>query len=371
MRSSYFGAYIIALTTLMSFPFELAAQGNTEPIVVVIHGIGGPRSDGWSHSIQKQWGVKNVREITFGYRGRNWRSGLTDFSKRGGQWAQLVKNRLTQIARRHPTRKIMVVAHSWGSVATKIALSGGQAGQRVVSPLRGVKVHRLITLGSPLGLAKQSASGGALGKLGVRVNSGRPSSVGQWVNVYDPSDPVSKSSWRLRGAVNKSVTGSGYRADPTGISYHTGIWTNPWVSNFIKSRVKQLAGPKRLAAKAPINKDRILARLARLSPQRLHQILRQANVSTSNMRCLCKQVPHGNVSVYYSLKPSNASPSCKNLKNGPCVFQGFGCFRGKLPTTQKALKACEIDRSVALTIGGARSRAGHRNAWKGSQRRKR
>ena len=350
---------------------RLAVAAENGPIVVVVHGIGGPRSDGWSKGIQAEWGVANVQEVTFDYQGRNWRSGLTDFSRSGGAWALTVQRRLRQIARRNPGRPLVIVAHSWGSVATKVALSGGQAGLAVVDPLRGLRVARLVTLGSPLGLAPNSASGGVLGKLGVRVTPGRPPSVGQWVNVYDQRDPVAKSSWQLHGAINKGVSGSGRYADASGVSHHTGIWTHPWVTAFVRRAHRDLGGdrPAPPAAKAPIDQGRIIARLSRLSPPRLHQTLRSSGVSSTKLRCLCAQHPHGSMSVAYTPGPSGGSPACREAARGPCVYQGFGCTRRPLPTSAAALRACEIDRAMALRLGEARRAAGQRQPWAGSERR--
>ena len=43
--------------------------------------------------------------------------------------------------------------------------------------------------------------------------------------------------------------------------------------------------------------------------------------------CRCNSSATSSVAVGYDPKPSNASPSCAKAANGPCINQGFGCWR--------------------------------------------
>lgn len=43
--------------------------------------------------------------------------------------------------------------------------------------------------------------------------------------------------------------------------------------------------------------------------------------------CRCNSSATSSVAVGYNPKPSDASPSCAKLSNGPCINQGFGCWR--------------------------------------------
>lgn len=43
--------------------------------------------------------------------------------------------------------------------------------------------------------------------------------------------------------------------------------------------------------------------------------------------CRCNSSASSSVAVGYNPKPSDASPSCAKLANGPCINQGFGCWR--------------------------------------------
>jgi hypothetical protein len=50
----------------------------------------------------------------------------------------------------------------------------------------------------------------------------------------------------------------------------------------------------------------------------------------SALDCLCQRSSTANQSaagVGYDLKPRDASPDCSKTSNGPCINQGFGCWR--------------------------------------------
>lgn len=202
-----------------------------EPLVIVVHGIGGGnRPDGWSNDVAKRWMVGRLQEVTFRYPGRSDGAGLsiTDFAREAGDWTLAVQEQIKEAVRTNPGRPVVIVSHSWGSVVTKIALSGGSGGGKSpalaergyqIDPidLGGVKIEEWVTIGSPLGRAIIP---------NVEVPDGCPKLVKHWTNIYDEADPVSAPSHNLAGAENTKVSGSGHSYDPTGVSAHTGIWVN-------------------------------------------------------------------------------------------------------------------------------------------------
>ena len=85
-----------------------------------------------------------------------------------------VRNAVNGVVRQSFTNQpTLIIAHSLGSVVAYNLLRNGAFGDS--------KKHRLITVGSPLGLNAFDKS------LGNRVN---PMSEGAWLNAYDPKDIV-------------------------------------------------------------------------------------------------------------------------------------------------------------------------------------
>ena len=78
--------------------------------------------------------------------------------------------------------------------------------------------------------------------------AGRPPIVKDWTNVSDIEDPVSNQSHNLAGANNFIVSGSGDPDDITGKSAHTGIWTNPKVTKYIRDENWRISNMPRLPA---------------------------------------------------------------------------------------------------------------------------
>lgn len=58
--------------------------------------------------------------------------------------------------------------------------------------------------------------------------------------------------------------------------------------------------------------------------------------------CVCKKGCAA--SARYNPEPLNASPSCKDVSNGPCVCQGFGCMRSRITRedTESCMKQLKI-----------------------------
>lgn len=246
-RSSRFLAVVFA-ASLTALP----AAAETEPLVIVVHGIGGGnRADGWSDSIARSWRVP-VTEVTFRMDDRTDASSLTDFARQAGDWALSVQRQIQSAVRANPGRRVVIVSHSWGTVATKIALDGGTGGGNSpelvantygVPPINldGVQVDEWVTLGSPLGRAEDSTVAGNLRQLNVDVPIGRPKAVKHWTNIFDVDDPVSRQSHALDGADNLEVKGSGSWWDITDMSAHTGIWINRQVVQVLRAKHEELA----------------------------------------------------------------------------------------------------------------------------------
>lgn len=245
---------------LLIFSLSFASE---EPLIIVVHGVGGGnRPEGWSNDVAKVWNVGDVHEVTFRYEGRDdsFATSYMDFARNGGDWACQVQKQLKDIIVKNPGRPVMIVAHSWGTVATSMALSGGVGGgtsKELIDGdynipkinLNGAKIKELVTIGSPLGRANATNVAGNLRQLNVQVSDSRADVVDHWTNMYDPEDPVSEQSHNLSGADNIEVRGSAsqYRVvnwaenlASFGVAAHTGIWTNPEVTKHVREKAKQL-----------------------------------------------------------------------------------------------------------------------------------
>jgi hypothetical protein len=66
------------------------------------------------------------------------------------------------------------------------------------------------------------------------------------------------------------------------------------------------------------------------------------------LNCLCKCNSTGTsaVSISYDPKPSNASPHCAQGSNGPCINQGFGCWRHVPDGGSKCAQDCYKSANV-------------------------
>ncbi len=231
---------LCAVTVLAGLAMPVAPRAvhaaPADPLVLVIHGIGGGnREPGWSNGIADRWAFP-VTEITFRQEGRE-NTSLTDFARNSGAWAESVQRQIKDAIAANPGRRVIIVSHSWGTVATKLALAGGTTSDGTLNEIKldGVEIEDWITLGSPLGdLEDPDVKSELKGRVSVR--DGKPSVVKNWTNVYDIRDPVSTLSHNLAGADNRATSHSGYWFDVTGLSAHTGIWTNTNVVRFIQQR---------------------------------------------------------------------------------------------------------------------------------------
>ena len=208
------------------------------PLVLVVHGMGeGNRPDGWARSMEAAWKIGQVTEVTFRSEFHD-RTSYIDAGYLAGPWARDVQQQMQKAIAENPGRPIVIVSHSWGTMATALALKGGSAGGDELDPmaLGSRHVAEWVTLGSPLGMDLAN-----LWK--VQVPPGRPFSVDHWTNVYDVSDPVSKFSHNLAGADNVEVSGSGgWKGyfDPTGVTAHIDIWIHPTVTKLLRDTVEVL-----------------------------------------------------------------------------------------------------------------------------------
>lgn len=298
-----------------------------EPLVIVVHGIGGGnRDDGWSHDIAKRWSVQ-THEVTYRQVNRNAGSSFTDFARNGGDWAKSVQGQIKDLVAKNPGRRVVIVSHSWGTVATKLALDGGNAGGTEIAPinLNGAEVEEWVTLGSPLGRADNPEIAFNLRQLGVNLSTGRPKVVKHWTNFFDPDDPVSNQSHDLAGADNVEVSKSGYWADVTGMTYHTGIWQNPKVNQYIWDQFIRITNLPPLPPKPgpgglrPIDSSvpDVVAEYRRLLPQHL-----QAN----------KKPWHTRIELIRNAEPQGSDRYRVNwatwclIEKGPDTGKDYLCF---------------------------------------------
>lgn len=222
--------------------FASALAQAVEPLVIVVHGIGGGnRPDGWSADVaSKYWA--DVKEVTFRYEGRSVPASYTDFARQAGDWALEVQRRIREEVANNPGRPVIVVSHSWGTVVTKLAMEGGAASGLEVPALNldGRMIDEWVTLGSPLGRAEAARIAGDMEQLGVEITPGKPRLVKEWNNFYDPNDPVSAAKPELEGARNQAVKGEPVWRDIFGLQAHTGIWTDKTVVAHLRQRIRDL-----------------------------------------------------------------------------------------------------------------------------------
>jgi tetratricopeptide (TPR) repeat protein len=64
--------------------------------------------------------------------------------------------------------------------------------------------------------------------------------------------------------------------------------------------------------------------------------------------CICKCSLGAAVGVYtaYDTKPSDSSPSCSDLGNGPCIASGWGCWRSHMVSSGDCFEFCVKDANV-------------------------
>lgn len=256
----YFIRLVLRLSLILSLCGVALPQANANfPLVIVVHGIGGGnRNNGWSREIADRWGVE-AHEVTFRYEGRDDAMSYQDFVPEAGNWALNVQRQIKDIVRQNPGRRVMIVSHSWGTVVTKMALDGGMGGGRGdelgvqgynIEPIPPgtFEVEEWVTVGAALGRDGTPELAGNIMNWRLDVPGGLPKLVKHWTNFYDVDDPVSRKSHDLNGAENVSVTGSGYRFDLSGMSAHTGIWTNPVVNKHIFDQALRISNMKQLPA---------------------------------------------------------------------------------------------------------------------------
>jgi len=254
MKKNNFAITISVFLALFFAVASLAHAAANDPLVLVIHGIGGGnREEGWSTGVADRWMVP-VKEITFRQEGRE-NTSFTDFAKNAGDWALDVQRQIKEAAAANPGRRLIIVSHSWGTVATKLALAGGSTqsdGNIPPIDLAGLQVEEWVTIGTPLGRAESPDVALNLRQLGVVLSGGKPPVVKHWTNIYDEADPVSFQSHSLAGAENVGVSGSGHWYDPTGLSAHSGLWTNKSVVHTVQQKFDAVGDlpPLPTAAKA-------------------------------------------------------------------------------------------------------------------------
>ncbi len=323
------------------------AATKKKPLVVVVHGIGdGNRADGWSDYLRGHWKTNDIEEITFRYKHRGKARSMTDMKQKSGKWAKLVQRRLKQIARENPGRDVIIVAHSWGSVMTKLALNGGVTGSGAVDPLntKGFKFLKLVTIGSPAGNKKM------LRGLDVVANDGKPKQVHQWENLFDPVDPVSKKSHKIKGAKNTKVEHPD--GDTNRYSNHTEIWYNPYLSKMIDHLVN---GKKQRRKYTKKGIARVKKRLEKMAPKKLIRLLKhiEKEYDFHLLSCMCskKYRTKWNGSIYYNSTGIQwHSPSCADLSNGSCVLQATGCYRAPFATSSELLEKCMVTDNIVHVL---------------------
>lgn len=255
---------------LIGFFWMQPAAWAEGPLVIVVHGVGGGnRPAGWANEIRDAYKIPpaNWVEVNFNLAGRDEGAiSTTDFALRAGEWATQVQQGITQAVKGHPGRKVMIVSHSWGTIATSIALNGGALPGAELNPIQlaGRRIARWVTLASPLGRANNPKVAPNLRQLNVQVSTDKPAAVDAWANIYDRDDPVSMQSHNLPAAENIEVAKSGViewvmRTLSLGLTTHTAIWLHPTTIKLIRKYYQELAqwepGRGRIAVKVIRRRD--------------------------------------------------------------------------------------------------------------------
>ncbi len=62
------------------------------------------------------------------------------------------------------------------------------------------------------------------------------------------------------------------------------------------------------------------------------------------LNCLCYYANMGgNAGGFYKPERHEGSPSCRDTSGGPCVYDGFGCWRNFLPNSKEAIDYCTVE----------------------------
>ena len=75
-------------------------------------------------------------------------------------------------------------------------------------------------------------------------------------------------------------------------------------------------------------------------PKAWEALTEQERQGVLDCLCRCNSTATSSVAVGYNPKPSDASPSCAKLANGPCINQGFGCWRHFPDGGSECAKGC-------------------------------
>ena len=211
---------------------RLGKEKKNYPLIIVVHGVG-HHNKGWSESLKNAWHIPAEAlqpgndawvEVTYDPAKPHQPTLEMLFSE---EWVSYVSDRLKEALERarREDRKVILVAHSWGTVMTKLAMDGGSisientnpspgretsAVRRIIPRLSG-QIDSWITLASPLGRggSNQYMSSG----FGVPIFSlplAKPAQVkGEWANFYDIRDKVSEGAENLSGSanINRDVSG--------------------------------------------------------------------------------------------------------------------------------------------------------------------
>lgn len=132
------------------------------------------------------------------------------------------------------------------------------------------------------------------------------------------------------------------------------------VSNAPEAEFDPLPGAAGNSDPCAIGEDVANALLARISseldnPSRMASLasrLLEKDAKSKLLNCICR-VHSGktaSVSVWFQTTPHDGSDSCKDVTNGPCVGQGWGCSRSRFVPDREALEQCGAARVVAEAL---------------------
>ena len=208
----------------------------TEPVIVVVHGVG-RKIDGWTDSLdlRERWGSQRLIEINFNQT-KGATESLVNFLPETRNWADHVKEGIQAVARKFPGCEIAIVSHSWGSVVSKLVLSGGSTWSGSYPPLMSAdlgtcRITHLTTMGSPL------CHPGALRLFGIVVNAGKPKLLeGKWLNLFNKHDRVTRFGIP---AGNEPIPDDCENLELDQSIGHTGYWLSDQVAKIIREAIAE------------------------------------------------------------------------------------------------------------------------------------
>lgn len=244
--------HAIGVALVLAALLAPAPSGAAQPVVIVVRGVGADtETQGFSApTVRRLWGVDRVREVRFRYQDGVVPQTFSEYLPQATDWARQIQLQLLREveAAYREGRPVLLVAHSWGSVSTAIALSGGGDQGRPVGPIRfgdpEARIDQFVSLGSPIGRIQRGivldVPEGTI-PIHLSVPAAKPAVVGAWTNFVNLDEPRFELRREAAGAQNVLIRGSGYPHDLSGENIERTFWYHPDVLRTLGEARRDLA----------------------------------------------------------------------------------------------------------------------------------